>query len=87
MYFFKAKGRQVLDLRGNLILTFNPDLVRARVSSAAPRAVRNATYVALGARPGFRARWRATAEALRFIWGAPQPLTAQTIELEEGARK
>ncbi len=45
MYFFKHKGKQYLDLTGNLILSHNDHLVKARISSAAPCKVLNGRYV------------------------------------------
>ena len=78
MYFFKKQGKQFLDLRGNLILSHNPTLVRARVKSAAPRYVRNAKYI--DNRTGFRRRMRATIAAIGFIWGpstALNPIDAE----------
>lgn len=83
MYFYKQKGKQVLDLRGDLILSHNPALVRGRVKSAAPAAVRNATYVENIPMMGFRAKLAATRIALRFIWSREnQALDADTIEAE-----
>ncbi len=72
MYFFRKFGKQFLDLRGNLILSHNSELVRARVKSSAPRYVRNAKYI--DDITGFRRRWRATWAALRFIWGSSTAL-------------
>ena len=40
----KQKGKQRLDVRGDLLLTHNAGLVKARIKSAAPSAVRNAKY-------------------------------------------
>lgn len=74
MYFFKKDGKQVLDLRGDLILTHNDDLVRTRVKSAAPRYVRNATYICGIPELGFMAKVRASFMALGFIWGKSQKL-------------
>lgn len=82
MYFYKHKGRQVLDMRGDLVLTHNDTLVKGRVKSAAPAGVRNAFYVENIPAMGFRAKLRASCLALGFIWGADQRLTADTIEAE-----
>lgn len=68
MYFFKLKGRQILDMRGDLVLTHNPALVRGRIKSAAPAGVHNATYIENLPAMGFRARVAASVIALRFIW-------------------
>ena len=53
MYFFKLKGKQMLDLRGDLILTHNDALVKSRIKSAAPAGVRNARYIENVAKMGF----------------------------------
>lgn len=84
MYFFKKSGKQMLDLRGDLILSHNDDLVKGRAKSAAPAAVRNATYIVNIPAMGFRAKLAATRIALRFIWAKrSQALTSELIE-EEG---
>ena len=75
MYFYKNKGKQVLDLRGNIILTHNSALVKGRVKSAAPAGVHNAKYILL-AELSFRRKVEATLHAIRFIWGKSQALDA-----------
>lgn len=82
MYFYKQKGKQVLDLRGDLILTHNDNLVTGRIKSAAPAAVRNGKYIT--AIPGMKLRdkLRATKAAIGFIWGGSQALTKQDIDAE-----
>ena len=82
MYFYKQKGRQVLDMRGDLVLTHNDAIVKGRVKSAAPSAVRNATYVENIPAMGFRSKLRASRLALAFIWGPDQHLAKETIEDE-----
>lgn len=74
MYFYKEKGHQVLDLRGDLILTHNHSLVIGRVKSAAPAAVRNAKYIAALPAMGVVRKLRASWAALRFIWGTSEAL-------------
>lgn len=82
MYFYKHKGRQVLDLRGDLVLTHNDALVKGRVKSAAPSGVRNATYAEGIPAMGFRAKLRTSWIALSFIWGPNRSLRNETIEAE-----
>lgn len=83
MYFYKAKGKQMLDLRGDLILTHNDGLIKGRAKSAAPAGVRNATYVEKIPAMGFRQKLAATRIALRFIWTKQsQALTSETIDAE-----
>lgn len=83
MYFFKQGGKQYLDLRGDLVLSHNDALVKARVKSAAPRAVRNSLYVLGIPALGFWRKVRVTSVAIRFIWGKSRALDASTIN-EEG---
>ncbi|MAL49643.1 MAG: hypothetical protein CMH18_07780 [Methylophaga sp.] len=83
MYFYKQKGRQVLDLRGDLVLSHNDALVKGRVKSAAPSAVRNSLYVHSIPALGFWRKLRVTFAAIRFIWGRSRALKVETIT-EEG---
>ena len=83
MYFFKKGGKQILDLRGDLILTHNDALVKGRIKSAAPSGVRNATYVENIPAMGWRQKLAASRIALRFIWAKKsQALTSETIDAE-----
>lgn len=82
MYFFKKGGKQLLDLRGDLVLTHNDNLVKGRVKSAAPASVRNAKYIQNIPSMGFWGKVRATKAAISFIWGPSQALTKETIESE-----
>lgn len=75
MYFYKEKGKQILDLRGDLVLTHNDGLVKGRVKSAAPSSVKNAKYIQDIARMGFFRKVRATLHVIGFIWGKSQALT------------
>jgi len=76
MYFYKHKGKQeVLDLRGDLVLTHNDALVKGRVKSAAPAGVQNAKYILI-ADLGFVRKVKATFHAIGFIWGENQALDA-----------
>lgn len=74
MYFYLQKGRQVLDLRGNLVLSHNPEFVRGRVKSAAPAAVRNGKYIKGIPRMSFWRKVKTSWAALKFIWGKSQEL-------------
>ena len=80
MYFYRLKGRQILDLRGNLILTHNDELVKARVKSAAPAGVRNTKYIIING-PGFVGRLKTTMHAIRFIWGPSEALDIENEDL------
>lgn len=83
MYFFKHQGQQWLDLRGNLILSHNDRLVKARITSAAPKCVKNGKYIPDLKSGGFWRRVRATSAAIRFIWGPSQALTPELIQKEK----
>lgn len=69
MHFHKEKGRQVLDMSGDMVLTFNKDLVSARSKSAAPQVVRRATYICDMGRLTLRGKIATSFRALAFIWG------------------
>ena len=82
MYFYKKGGKQVLDLRGDLVLTHNDALVKGRVKSAAPASVKNAKRIEDIANMGFVRKVKATFAAIGFIWGENQALTKETIDNE-----
>lgn len=75
MYFFKEKGRQVLDMRGDLLLTHNTAPIVARIGSAAPSAVRNGQWADNITRMTCWQKLRLSLRVLRFIWGRSQELT------------
>lgn len=80
MYFYNSKGKQTLDMRGDLVLTHNVALVIGRVKSAAPSAVNNAKYIANISSMGAWRKLRASWAALRFIWGKSQALAGEPVE-------
>jgi len=67
MRFYFDKGKQHLDLSGNLILSSNPEFISAPAKSAAPR-VHRARYIMV-ARLSTLQRVRASYITLRLIWG------------------
>lgn len=73
MYFFKEGGKQILDLTGNLILSFNDELVKARAPSAAPDSVKNPKRIMVN-KLGFFRKIKATFIVIGFIWGKDQSL-------------
>ena len=77
MYFFKKEGRQYLDLTGNLILSHNDQLVKARVKSAAPTKVLNAQYAVNVKQLNFRNKLKLIWMIYKFIFGPSQALTSQ----------
>jgi hypothetical protein len=69
MLFSKEKGKQTLDLKGNLILSKNDNLVEATSKSAAPAYTsKNPHYIMLG-KLGRRSKFLASIIAIKFIWG------------------
>jgi len=66
MYFYFIKGKQHLDLTGNLILSHNDALIKARVPSAAPK-IKNGRYII--STKGFIRKVKATWNVMWFIWG------------------
>lgn len=80
MYFHTRDGKQRLDLRGNLILSHNTDLIKTRSKSSAPRSVHNSKYVTNIKRLAFWPKVRATWAAIKFIWGPSQELTSHKAE-------
>ena len=64
MYFHGHKGRQVLDLRNDFVITFDKKLITASKRTSAPDRVRNATYILMNE----TSRLRATLRVLKFIW-------------------
>ena len=68
MYFFKLNGKQILDLKGNLIITHNKNLVTGRIKSAAPSAIRNALYIQNISQMSIVNKILATLFVVRFIW-------------------
>lgn len=64
MFFSKVKGKQVLNMQGNLVLTKNEKLVAVTVPSAMPARIQGGdhAYVRKGGRIA------ATLTALNFIW-------------------
>ena len=69
MHFSKHKGKQILDLRGDFILSKRDELVTAVAPSAAPKRVLFARYIPAIHRLGFIGKLRASGRALGFIWG------------------
>ena len=64
MYFHGFNGKQFLDLRNDLVITFDKQLVTAQKPKNAPTTVSNATYILMGK----TSRLHATLRVLKFIW-------------------
>lgn len=83
MYFYKKQGKQYMDLTGNLILSSNDELIKARSKSAAPHKAFNAKFVINTGDLNRRGKLKATLLALRFIWGKPAPLREEDTDLNK----
>lgn len=79
MYFHKLDGKQAVDFRGDLILSHNDQLIKARSKSSGPRAAKNAKYVLDIPNLGFFKKLRVTGAAIRFIWGPSQALNPEDV--------
>jgi hypothetical protein len=79
MYFHNLNGKQAVDFRGDLILSHNDELIKARSKSSAPRAAKNAKYIIDIPNLGFIKKLRATGAAIGFIWGSSQALNPEDV--------
>lgn len=68
MHFHREKGKQILDMRGDFVLSKRSELITANAPSAAPSRVRWARYIVGIHKLGFRGKCRASLRALQFIW-------------------
>jgi len=82
MYYFKESGKQILDLTGNLILSFNDSLIKCRAPSAAPDSVKCATKIMINELT-FIKRIAATFIVLGYIWGRNRALVAENTALNK----
>lgn len=86
MYFFKKKGKQYLDLTGDLVITHNTDPLKTRSKSAAPAGIRGGRYIALHGKGFFRKVfimfWVAA-----FVWRSDAELIPEKTALNEPFRK
>jgi hypothetical protein len=80
MYFFKNKGKQCLDLSGNLILSYNNHLIAAKLKSHAPFRILNPFYVV---KIGDLTLWKKIKTSftlIKFIWMEPKNLLVPTVD-------
>lgn len=75
MHFFVKKGKQHLDLSGDLILSHNKDLVSTRNKSAGPTKVIGAKYVLLSTLT-FWQKMKATFRVIGHIWSRSEKKAA-----------
>lgn len=86
MYFFKKDGKQHLDLTGNLILTHNDQLIKARQKSIAPVSAKHARFIEV-AKLTFWGKLRAVWHTVRFVFGPSTALTEDVTDLQRPVRK
>lgn len=86
MYFFKQNGKQHLDLTGDLILSQNDALIKARVKSIAPVSAKNAQYILVGGL-SFFGKLQALLHVADFLFGKSQALTEDVADLQRPIRK
>jgi len=82
MYYFKEGGKQILDLTGNLILSFNDSLIKCRAPSAAPDGVKNAKKIMINELTFIKKIW-ATLVVLGYIWGRNRALIPENTTLNK----
>ena len=68
MMFYKKNGKQILDMRHDLVLTRQSELIEANAKSCAPRRVVFARHVPNIGKLGFLGKLSASWSAIRFIW-------------------
>jgi len=83
--FYSKEGKQHIDLRSDLILTYDNDLIICDLKKVAPGGVHNAKYIKL-AKAGVRGRLTALWLTYRFISSGRKPfkvtfLTAMWVNL------
>jgi len=86
MYFFTQNGDQCIDLRGNLILSHNEVLVKARNKSAGPKGLKNQKYILIK-KLGFFRKIQAMFIVFGFIWGKSQELKREDTSYNEKKNK
>jgi hypothetical protein len=68
MRFEKVKGRQVVDVSRDLILTEDPDIASAKIKSHGPSLITGGRHITNCGKLGLRGRFWASVWALKFIW-------------------
>ena len=87
MYYYLENGKQCLDLKGDLILSFNDELVKARISSAGPKTIKAPeVYVKNLGKAKFFKRIFITFRVIGFIWGGDKALKREDTDYRESHR-
>jgi hypothetical protein len=85
MYFYKSKGKQILDLTGDIVLTHNSDPLKTRAKSCAPAAIRGGQYIKLH-NVGFWRRVYIMIYVAAWVWRSSLELTEDKTALNKPYR-
>lgn len=84
MYFYRDGKNQILDLKGDLIISFNDALVKVRSKSAGPKIIKSPDgYILNVGKAGFFKRIRVTLQLISFVWGHDKELTEDKTNLNK----
>ncbi len=84
MYFYRNGKEQVLDLKGDLIISFNNALVKTRSKSAGPKTIKSPDgYILNVGKAGFIKRIGVTLKIIAFVWGRDKELTESDTDLNK----
>lgn len=87
MYFFKEKGKQVIDFQGNLILSHNVKVVFGRSKSITPSKLNNCKFWDNITKRSFKEKLIITVLAIGFIWGKSTALNVEKIQYKKDIKK
>jgi len=84
MYFYRNGKEQILDLRGDLIISFNDSLVKTRSKSAGPKTIKSPDgYILNVGKAGFIKRIGVTLKIIAFVWGNDKELVEADTNLNK----
>jgi hypothetical protein len=86
MYFFKKSNKQYLDLKGNLILSHNDKLIKARHKSSGPFKCNNAKYAFNITKLNTYKKIKLSFTAVFFIWSKSMALEIDETPYREPFR-
>lgn len=80
MHFYKKNGKQLLNMRGDIVLTHNKDVLSAFPKSAGPKRVSNVRFIPNVSKLGFFAKLKAIFIVVCFVFGRDKSLPFENIE-------
>ena len=80
MYFYYRKGKRYLDLRGDIVLTANHQLITCDVRSAVPR-LRHVRHACVNDLTAWQ-KVKTIYQLARFVLRPPKPLDREQIKRE-----